>query len=115
MVERVYDSFFQCLDWIVEETNTFCNMLLLNDIFSDNRILKISKCAIYQLRDTTIDCCLTKVVRPFYTSFWENYNIDLSIFEELFRMLAEHHSCNVLNHTILRWAIHQLHLFQERV
>ena len=110
MIQCVHNRFFQSLNWIIEETEAFGNILLLYDIFANERVFQIGQRSLHLLRDTPVNSCLTKIVRSVDTAFWENDYICLCILKELFRMFAKHHCGHILQHPILDRASHQIHL-----
>ena len=59
------------------------------------------------------DRSLKHVVGIALTAFREEYDFDLGLGEELFRMVAKHHRGNVLDLAAFGWTIKHIHLFKD--
>ena len=113
MIQRIHNRLFQSAYRIIEETETFRNIILLYDMFANECVFQISQCAFHLLRNTPVNGRFGKVIRTIDTPLREYDDIRLCILEELFRMFAKHHCSNILQHSILSRTSHQIHLFKS--
>lgn len=113
MIYGVYNSFLNSIVWIIPKTFCFLSARHLTHMLFENIALDVIHCLLYHLRNTALECYFGKIVGGFYLSVRECHHINLSVWEELVLVLAEHHGWHVTKQTILFRTSVEFHLVKN--